>query len=358
MFPRSVIDFLSKKCYNRWLQNLKPFYPLSGAVCNNPPAFRSRDKSHLYNSPKLIKEITVATTGFKLEAIWETVQTTIIPWLIGRFMGRKTPSSPPTGEGGKAEEPLKQQVTSAFLPTRDDEAILMAIDAAVGARVIKNIQAVRATLATHQITDWRKNIGNIRLTERFEVIMTSKATTRGGNRGQASQAGANQPRGQDRIEKRWERFPIDYEWKAQDPRVRHLKLVSKIVEDAVDRDTGIATAKAYLLTGGFIQAQSSQEKAAAAAEQGTAAVTNAIHRHVGGVRSNDPNLVRLEDVIKAAGDAVAKSAAEANLRTYLAQCSRAANVARAEKAQVTKWRFRIFLAVLLVVTFTIATIYK
>lgn len=282
---------------------------------------------------------------------------------LASLMGR-SPATVPAGGGSKSEEPLQQQITSAILPNRNDESILMAIDAAGVLRLkdgpdhIKNILAVRLALEKHQQDDWRKNIGNIKLTERFEVMLTSETVTRGGNRGGGNQAGAGQSQGgQERTEHKWERFPLDYEWKAADPRVRHLVLVSTLVDNTKPTlAEKVAEAKAYLISGGFINALSPAQRVAAATEKGTQSATNFIHSYVGDVKSSNANLIRLENAIETAVDAPAKRQAEEALRAFLVEQSRAANARRQEKDAAATLRFRLLIVIVVIGVIAMAVI--
>ncbi len=286
-----------------------------------------------------------------MEITWEAIQTLML-WARNR--------APAQGGGAassaeKKEDSLQQQLTSV-LPTRDDEAILMAIDAALvkmegGLNHLRNIRFLRANLEPHQLADWRKNIGTIKLTERFEQALASETITRGGNRADPNQPGAQQPRGQERIERKFERRQRDYEWTKKDPRVRHLILISQLVET-----DGIEAAKGYLITGGFIAKQSSAQRAAATASQGKDAMIDAIHRFVGKVESTDPELRRLEAAIKAAPNADAKRQLEDELRRFLRDQSQAANTGRKEKDRAATRRFRIFIGLTVIAAITFAVL--
>ncbi len=207
----------------------------------------------------------------KLEVLWEVVQSTVIPFVMGRFMGGHKAPNPATGGGGQPDEPLKQQTTSLLKP-RNDEAIQFAVDAALrklpgGEQHVANVQAVRAALEQHQQTDWRKNIGSLELTERFEHVMATETITRGGRGNQQQAAGAAaQPGqgGQEQIKRTFERRPLDYEYTKDDPRVQHLVLVSKIVSGEATPELGVAKATKYLLSAGLIVKQSPAQRVAAA----------------------------------------------------------------------------------------------
>ena len=282
--------------------------------------------------------------------------------IAGRFLGRSEPRPVAAASGEKKEEPLKQQVAS-ILPTRDDEAILIAIDAALanmpdGVEHLANVQLVREALEPHQRDDWRKNIGSIKMTERFENVIASETTTR--NRGGQDQDDPALPqrrrggRDQDRIERKFERRPIDYEWTDLDPRVRHLILISRIVT----APQGNATkAKDYLLSAGFIKKQSATQQTAAAAAQSAQSMTNTINRFVGNVRSDEAELVRIETALKANPAPQVKQDLEQQRNTYLAQRSREANAARKEKDQAATVRLRLYIigfVVLVIIGITVA----
>lgn len=297
---------------------------------------------------------------FGLEVLWETLQTTAVPYLLGRLKGR-TPAAPTTGEGGRSEEPLRQQTTSVMKP-RNDEAIQFAVDAALrklpgGKQHISNIQAVREALESHQQTDWRKNLGTLELTERFEHVMASETITRSGRGNQPQPAGAAPAQGgQDKVERRFEHRPVDYEYTESDPRVQHLVLVSKVVSAEATPEQGIAKAKAYLLSAGLISKQSPAQRAAAAAEQGTRKATNAINSYVGGVKSNDAELIRLENAIETAASPEAKGQAEEALRNFLAGQSRLANTQREQKDREGTLRFHALIIIVVIVGLALATI--
>lgn len=177
---------------------------------------------------------------------------------------------------GSADISISQQQASALLPSRDDEAIQLALDAALmdqtnGPVHLARIQRLRQVLEPHQRTDWRVNIGSLKMTERFEQVMISEIITRTqpGDQDDPSDP-ANQVlgqrrrgtarKGQERIEKKFDRRQRDYEWTAEDPRIRHLVLVSTLIENS-GRQSGVAKAKAYLLTAGLIKEKSTTQQA-------------------------------------------------------------------------------------------------
>ncbi|MFZ3031690.1 MAG: hypothetical protein WA082_01520 [Candidatus Moraniibacteriota bacterium] len=204
---------------------------------------------------------------------------------------------------------------------RNDEAIQFAVDAAVrklpgGKQHIQNIQAVREALESHQQTDWRKNLGTLELTERFEHVMASETITRGG-RGNQQAGAAPAQGGQEKIERKFERRPHDYELTADDPRVQHLVLVSKIVSAEVTPEQGVAKAKEYLLSAGLISLQSPQEKAAIAAKKGEAVAAGVLYSLIGEKKAR-AEVRRLEAAIKAAPNDVTKKQLETALTAHIA----------------------------------------
>lgn len=283
---------------------------------------------------------------FGLELSWEAIQTALM-WARNRV----APPGAQASSAEKKEEPLKQQVTASILPTRDDEAILIAIDAALskqtdGLNHLARIQQVREVLEPHQQTDWRKNLGSITMTERFEQMVASETIIESNRNGPDAddqgtpQRRRNGSRDQRRIERKFERRPIDYEWTDKDPRVQHLLLISGLVQATPD---GVDKAKQYLLSAGFIKKQSTAQQAAAAAEQGSKATTRAIHRYVGNVKSTDARLEDIED--------------EEIRDRYLENRSRQANARREVAAKQWKKYFR-RLAILIALTIVAAALYN
>lgn len=194
-------------------------------------------------------------TSFSGMAIWEALRS-----LRGLF-------SP-----GTADISITQQQASALLPSRDDEAIQLALDATLmeqtgGAQHLVRIQEVRQALEPHQRTDWRVNLGSLKMTERFEQVMISEVITRSNSGDPADQSDpVNQVlgqrrrnpgrKGQERVERKFDRRQRDYEWTAEDPRIKHLILISTIVQES-----GVAKAKAYLLAAGLIKEKSTTQQA-------------------------------------------------------------------------------------------------
>lgn len=177
-----------------------------------------------------------------------------------------------------ADISITQQTASAILPSRDDEAIQLALDATLnelgdhGPAHLARVQRVRAALKPHQRTDWRVNLGSLKMTERFEQVMISETTTQNhpGEQGDQPDPALQQRRrnggrkGQVRIERKFDRRQRDIEWTLEDPRVRHLILVSRIVEQG-DREQvngipqGVPDAISYLFSAGLIKEKSATE---------------------------------------------------------------------------------------------------
>lgn len=266
--------------------------------------------------------------------------------LAGKFLGRSEPR--PTASGEKKEEPLKQQVTSVLTP-RADEAIQLAIDAALskmddGLVHLKNVQSVRDNLEPHQQASWRENMGALILTERFEDVMASETITRGG-RGNQQQVGAQPAQGgQERIERRFERRPLDYEWTKRDPRVRHLVLVSMIVSSEATPEQGVAKAKAYLLSAGLIAKQSAAQQAAAAAEKTNKEIAATLYRSVAGDRIN-PALDAFDRAIANAPTDAERDILTKRRERYIIEQARVTHAENAQRDQVSKWLFRGFLII-------------
>lgn len=245
------------------------------------------------------------------EVSWEAIQTALM------WASRFRPQTPPaaTSEAKAKEEPLGQQTTSILKP-RNDEAIQLAIDAALlktpgGLAHLQRVQAVREILKPHQRADWRKNIGTLVLTERFENILASETITRGNAGGQNQAAAGQPPRGQERTERKFERRPLDYEWTISDPRVRHLILVSKIVTAG-----GTERAKAYLLSAGLIAEQSPQEKAAATAKALEDKAAGSLYQMLAGEPAK-AEVKRLKRAIAEAGTDADRQRLQGELRAYL-----------------------------------------
>jgi len=288
----------------------------------------------------------------KLEVLWEVVQSTVIPFVMGRFMGGGHKAPSPTGEG-QPEAPLKQQTTSILKP-RNDEAIQFAVDAALrkvegGKQHVKNIQAVRVALDPHQQTDWRKTLGTHELTERFEHVMASETITRGG-RGNQQQAGvAPAQGGQEKIERRFERRPRDYELTADDPRVQHLVLVSKIVSAEATLDLGVAQAKAYLLSAGLISKQSPAQRATAAKDTAVRGLYQATLD-----KPARDEMQRREQVIKDTEDPDRRKRLEQELEAYTVAQARVADTKAKRRLLIAFGLFALILAVLFVIGLIIA----
>ncbi len=157
-----------------------------------------------------------------------------------------TPSAPP-------EAPLKQQ-KPGFLPSRDDEAILIALDAGIyklpnGLAHLRRIGSVSAKLRPDQRRDWRLNLTSLSLTEKFETVRETEVIARGGNKQTPTVRD-----GLGQIKRTYGRRPRDYEFGPEDPRIEHLLLISTLVETG--GANGIQDAVDYLLQRDFIKAKS------------------------------------------------------------------------------------------------------
>lgn len=299
---------------------------------------------------------------FKVEALWEIFQTTVFPYLIGRFSKRNANPSPTPGEGGQPEAPLKQQTTSVLKP-RNDEAIQFAVDAALlkvpdGPQHIRNIQAVRQALEPHQQEDWRKNLGTHELTERFVDVMASETITRT-NRGDPNQASVGQqPRGgQEKIERKFERRPLDYELTIDDPRVMHLILVSEVVRAEATLEQGVAQAKDYLLSAGMITRLSTAQQAAAVTKKTKDAAASGMYQSILGRQAKD-EVQRREQVIEATQDDATRTRLKRELEAYTVAQSRIADANAKEKIFAAFARFLGFLAALFIIGLIIAASLK
>lgn len=270
--------------------------------------------------------------------------------LAGKFLGRSEPR--PAASGEKKDDPLKQQVTSLLTP-RADEAILIAIDATLanmpgGIEHLANVQLVREALEPHQQDDWRKNVGSITMTERFENVLASETIIRT-NRGEQDQADPVLPqrrrggRDQERVERKFERRPIDYEWTDLDPRVRHLILVSRIVT-APEPQGGVPKAKEYLLSAGFIKKQSTTQQAAAAAEKTNKEIAATLYRSVAGDRIK-PTLDAFDRSIANALTDAARDILTKRRERYIIEQARVTHAENAKRDWVGKWLFRGFIII-------------
>ncbi len=258
-----------------------------------------------------------------------------------------------------------QQVTSDILPTLDDEAIVMAVDAAFerlhGEERLDDIKRVRESLDPPQQDAWREAIGKMKQSARSENVVISETITR--NRGEPDQPDPALPqrrrgagRDQERVDRKFDRHPLNYELTADDSRVMHLLTVSNKVRGL---NGSVQNAKEYLLSARFIKKQSSAQQAEAAAKQSTQAMANTINRFVGGVRSDEAELVRIDAALKAdpPPSADMKQNLERQRNTYLAQRSREANAARKEKDRAATIRIRLYIfgfVVLVIIGITFA----
>ncbi len=226
---------------------------------------------------------------------------------ISQFLRKPVPpgTPPAAAPAAKIEDPLKQQVASVNPLARDDKAILIAVDTALaqlsgGADHLASVIQVRVALKGHQRTDWRKNLTSLTLTERFKEVRVWRTITKFEQLGDPlQQPAAAQPRrrgnqqggqqdplpGTEKTEHKFERLPLDYEWTADDPRVKHLILVSELV-----KSQAVAGAIAYLISAGFIQEKSVDEITAEwAAAAGTKVAGGAYHAAAKLVLDRDTN---------------------------------------------------------------------
>lgn len=150
-----------------------------------------------------------------------------------------------------AEAPLTQQMTTV-LPSLNDEAIQAALDSILTPDQLKMVQMVRDILEPHQLSRWRKTIGTLELTEKFEHVVVSEKTTRSGR----------DDRAREETTRTFDRRKRDYEYTRDDPRVQHLRLVASIVKGSSQNGTkkNAIKAKAYLLGAGMILEKSPATK--------------------------------------------------------------------------------------------------
>ncbi|MCW1888538.1 MAG: hypothetical protein KIH67_003215 [Candidatus Moranbacteria bacterium] len=194
-------------------------------------------------------------------------------------------------------EKLTQQKADGILPTLDDEAILLAVDQAVarlkpegplnvdGLVVMRKIAALRSKrLKPHQRERWRKIIATLVLTEHFEKFETSvvtktpaqAATPQAGAQGQNQQGKKG---GLHEVIRNFQRFPKDYEYTSEDPRVGHLVYVASLIKSDTpnyDEKSGHDDFKAayeYLL-GNFFDEKSISELAIEKAQKLQAAIAS------------------------------------------------------------------------------------
>lgn len=214
---------------------------------------------------------------FGLEFGWEAIQT------AGAFLlGKARSNAGAQATASATEAPLKQQMATV-LPSRNDEAMQSAIDAGLveitgGRTHLERIQRVRKALTKEQREDWRLNLCSLALTERFEIVTVSETITRT-NPGEPDDTDAplnprrrNARTGQERIDRKFDRRPRDYEWTKDDPRIKHLILVSQFVDETASpvgtaeekEKAAVAPAIAYLLTAGMIKEKYPKQIAAEA----------------------------------------------------------------------------------------------
>lgn len=146
-------------------------------------------------------------------------------------------------EHASVEAPLTQQKTTTF-PSLNDEAIQAALDSVLTSDQLKRVQMVRDILEPHQLSRWRKTIGTLELTERFENVVASEKTIK------TSKGGSER----EETIRTYDRRKRDYEYTEDDPRVKHLRLIAKIVKGKSKNGTkkNAIQAKAYLLKAGMI----------------------------------------------------------------------------------------------------------
>lgn len=210
-----------------------------------------------------------ATSAF---ALWETIKG------ISHMLG-----------GGTPEAPLVQQTADAVIPSFADEAIQAALDAAlyeISSDHLERIRKVRDSLEPHQQTRWRKAIGTLELTEKFETFTVSEKTTTSGDKnnqdqqqGQAvkDQRKRNEKGARKETTRTFDRRKRDYEYTKEDPRVQHLILVSNLVGSVPDEAAGIAKAKAYLFSAGMIVEKSLQSQVTEKVSQAKEAALDTVY---------------------------------------------------------------------------------
>lgn len=206
-------------------------------------------------------------------AIWEAFKG--LAGLAGLFGGETT-----------VEKTLKQQVTDAT-SLLNDEAIQIALDNCLSEKQLQNIAKVRASLEPHQRARWRKTIGTLELTERFEGFLASEKIT---DYRDDQQQGTVQPKGKGKSNilkeavRTYTRHSKDYEFTSEDPRVKHLIRIANLVDDVeVDNDEKkrLAWIKEHLLTAGLIReksvAQEVKDEAAQSIKDITSTVSTTLH---------------------------------------------------------------------------------
>ncbi len=282
---------------------------------------------------------------FGLEVSWELIQTALL-WARNR-PSQPGPAATTAAQATRPDEGLTQQVAT-MLDRRSDEAILMAVDAALaqmsgGAEHLRRVQLVRVALAPHQQTDWRMNLTTIAMTERFENYVSERITELGNESAQAESLDQRRRNNKPRrpvVREKFDRRKIDYEWTPQDPRVQHLILVSTIVSAESEETAGVELAKKYLLSAGFIQAKSAAEKAGDATEKSTQAIARALYRSVAGQAAREGLIWYSLEIKRAerASDPKRVSELEIERDQFIIQASRkSAAKARKSSSWITIW---------------------
>ncbi len=202
-------------------------------------------------------------------AIWEAFK-----GLAGLFGGETT-----------TEKPLHQQMAD-ILPSLKDEAIQIALDNCLTQEQLRNIAKVRASLEPHQRARWRETIGTLQLTEKFQKFLASEKITDYRD----NQQQGTQPKGKGKNDilkeavRTYTRHAHDYEFTAKDPRVKHLVLITNLVDDVEvgsDEEKRLAWIKEHLLTAGLIRkksvAQEVKDEAAQSIKDITSTVSTTLH---------------------------------------------------------------------------------
>lgn len=232
-------------------------------------------------------------------------------------------------------EALTQQAPG-IVPGYDDEAIQIGLDAALGklySRLyVLAIAAVRNSLQDFQKKQWRMALTKLILTERHERVETSRKTTRQ----EAS------PRGPAREEtlSEWARVPLDYEYTVKDPRIMHLKMIAEMA-GVPHTEAGIAAAKAYLLSSGYVTEKSVSQKlaeeTAAAWEKGASGTYRlALSLQLGDVYDDIVGCEHMTDEQRAQSLARAADHKAAE---------KAAQLAALKAQPLIPWQLKVFLAV-------------
>lgn len=168
-------------------------------------------------------------TNLQGMAVWE-----LLRGLKGLFIGGD--DSP--------KDSIKQDVASMFDPT-SDEVVLLPADTAImaakgldGKCYLDALRRIFLHLKPHQREQWRRIVAKHHLTEMHEQVVTSRKTTKTGSDAKVQEV---EPEGQslrrrdpgkgkgaatrEEVNETFDRREVDYEWTAQDPRVKHYLLV-------------------------------------------------------------------------------------------------------------------------------------